>query len=383
MPMTEQGFHRLTYDDILNAQIERAKLLFGEDIETSESSTFGKILRLYCLEAAASQELAEGVYLSAFPNTAFGVGLDRVCALAGISRNPATHAQHKIAIYGTAGATIDMGFLVSAGDVVFHTLNSYTISTDGVAYAIVECNDAGTVGNVAVGDITGIVNPDADVTRIEHTSIEKLAVDVETDYELRSRFAQALSGTGSGTLDSIKGAILRVSGVETVLIEENTTDAEVDGIPAHSFRCHVLAPATAAQAIAEAIYSKKPLGIGTAGDVEMTITDAGGGNQVIRFSWTEEVSIHVKCTISTNGDYSSTIVNNIKDGIISKLSAYTNGQDVTATSLYGVVYVDGVEDVTSLTISADGATYGTDTIVIAPNEVARAIASNIEVTINE
>lgn len=36
MPLTEKGFQRKTYDDILTEQTERARLLFGEDIDTNE-----------------------------------------------------------------------------------------------------------------------------------------------------------------------------------------------------------------------------------------------------------------------------------------------------------------------------------------------------------
>ena len=37
MALTELGYERPTYDDLLEAQIERAKLLFGEDIDTNEN----------------------------------------------------------------------------------------------------------------------------------------------------------------------------------------------------------------------------------------------------------------------------------------------------------------------------------------------------------
>lgn len=383
MPLTEKGFQRLTYDDVLNTQIERAKLLFGDDIDTSEKSVFGKILRLYCLDAAENQEYTESVYLSAFPNTASGVSLDRLCPLVGISRNPATYAQHEIEITGTAGETIEMGFLVSAGDIVFHTVDNYVIGNTGTVTAIVECNEVGTIGNVAIGDINTVVNPTAYVTAIEHTDITMIGSEIETDYELRTRFQTAVSGIGSGTLEAIRGAVLRVTGVKTVLIEENATNETVNGIPPHSFLCYVHAPTSAQQAIAEAIFSKKPLGISSEGDVVSTVTDISGTEHTVKFSWTKEVNIYVKCSIDVSNGNTAEIVQEIKDSIVNKISAYTNGQDVTATSLYSNIYVDGVTDVTSLTISSDGKTYSTSAISIANNQVARTTDALIEVTINE
>lgn len=380
MPLTIQGFERLSFDDVLNLQIERAKLLFGDDIDTSEQSTFGKILRLYCLDAAENQELAEGVYLSAFPHSASGVSLDRLCPFVGITRNAADYAQHTITIKGKAGTTVPMGFLVSAGDVVFHTLNVYTVGDDGTVTVTVECNEAGTIGNVAVGDITDIVNPIADITSITHTAIAKYAQDEETDYELRNRFTQALSG-GSGTLDSIRGAVLRVQGVESALIIENSTGATVNGIAPHSFICYVLAPKSAKQDIAKAIFSKKPIGIATSGTETAIVKDVGGGDHEIKFSWTEEVNVYVKCTVIISENFSIEKEQEIKDNIVKKLATYTNGQIVTATSLYSAIYIDGVTDVTSLEISSNGTTYGTTAISIANNQVARTSADNITVAL--
>lgn len=379
MPLTDYGFQRQTYEDILDIQIERAKQLFGETIDTSSQSIFGKILRLYCLDAAKNQELAESVYLSAFPNTASGVSLDRLCPFAGITRNPATYAQHSVKITGTSGAVVEMGFLVSAGDVVFHTIDDYTIGTNGTALATVECNDSGTVGNVGLGDITDIVNPSADVTSITHTAVVKLAIDTETDYALRQRFSQTVLGQGSGTIDSIKSAILRVSGVESVLIDENSTSGTSGGLPAHSFQCYVLAPTSAKQAIAEAIFSKKPIGVTSFGRELVELQDESGVTHGVYFTFATEVTIYVKCTIKTNDAYSGESLQEIKDNIVKKLATYTNGQSVTATSLYGSIYVDGVEDVTSLTISSNGTSYSTNTISLAKSEVARTSAANIEV----
>lgn len=382
MPLTENGFERLTFEEILENQTERAKELFGEDIDTSDNSTFGKILRLFCLDAAENQELSELVYLSAFPASAKGVSLDRLVPLVGISRNPATYSEEEIIITGAADTVVPMGFLVSAGNVVFHTIQDYTIGQNGTVTAMVECNDPGTVGNVAIGAIDTIVNPTAGVTSIEHTAIIQTAVDIESDYSLRNRFAQALTVTGSGTLDAINGAILRVPGVESVYISENSTDSTVGDLPPHSFKCYVLAPVTAKQAIAEAIFDKKPVGVQTVGEVSTEVLDSGGGSHTINFEWAETVQIYVRCTIETSSSLSEDNIQEIKDNIVNKLSAYTNGQDVTATSLYSAIYIDGVSDVTSLTISSDGTAYVSDKINIGYGQVARAIADNIEVTVS-
>lgn len=383
MPLTEKGFERQTFEELVEAQTKRVKLILGEDMETSENSTYGKLLRLQCKPYAELLELAEQIYLSAFPNTAQGISLDRLCKLAGLQRNPATHSEHQIIVQGKAGTIIEMGFLVAAGDVVFHTINYYEIDSDGTVTVTVECNDAGSIGNVPVGSINKIVNPVTGVTGITHTKVLKSAVEKESDYELRKRFSQAQS-QGSGTLDSIRGAVLRVPNVESVYIEENSTGAAIESLPAHSFRCFVYAPTSARQAIAEAIFSKKPIGISTVGDVSSQVMDISGAAHTVLFSWTKEVGIYVRCRISVDKNYTDNSLQAIKDNLIDKLNRYSNGQSVTSTSLYAAIYgANGVADVTSLEISSNGTAYSTNAIVIESSEVARISADNIEVTVNE
>lgn len=383
MPLTDKGFERLTFAEILEVLTEKAKELFGDDIDTSDNSTFGKFLRLLCSDTAENQELAELVYLSAFPMTATGVNLDRIVSLVGIQRYPATYSQQQITITGTANTVVPMGFLVSAGDIIFHTAQSYTIGSGGTVEAIVICNTRGTVGNVEIGSINNVVNPTEGVESVTHTGTEKLAEDKETDFSLRNRFTASQAGTGSGTTDSITGAILRVQDVKSCFIEENDTDQTVGTLTPHSFRCYVLAPLSAKQDIAEAIFEKKPIGVNTVGSVSSTVTDKGGGEHTIKFEWTETVPIYVKCTIVPNTDYSPDSIAEIKENIVNKLSTYANNQDVTATSLYNAIYVEGVEDCPTLTISSDGTTYVSDKIAIGYTQVARSDASYIEVTVDE
>lgn len=92
------GFKRPTYAEILDAQIARAKTLFGDDIETSELTILGKYIRLNVYDIAKLYEELENVYYARFPMTATGESLDRLCVFAGITRNPATASQHILKI---------------------------------------------------------------------------------------------------------------------------------------------------------------------------------------------------------------------------------------------------------------------------------------------
>lgn len=382
MPLTDLGFERPTYDEILEKQIERAKLLFGEDIETAENTPLGKYIRLNCKDFSDCYEILETVYYSRFVDSAKGQSLDRLCPFAGISRNQATRARHKIKFTGTAGETIPGGFLLSAGEVQFYTINDYVIGEDGTVTGYVDCTEAGTVGNVGTGKINTIVESSVIVETIEHIEIVLYGDDIETDAALRIRFKEATAGSGSATADAIRGAISRVPLVESVTIIENDTENTIDGRPPNSFECYVLSPESQDQLVADAIFSKKPLGIKCVGSISNTVYDKGGRPHTVYFSRTIEKALHMKVTVNVNGMFEADGENQIKDNIAKNINALKNGETVYISSIFGYIHeIPGVVNVPSLTISEDGETYLVSDINVGEEEVARVSAQNISVTV--
>ena len=386
MGLTDLGFERPNYDDILEAQIDRAKELFGEDIDTNESTPLGKYIRLNCTDLAECWEILEKIYYARFPHTATGLSLDRLCPFAGISRNQATYATHNVIFKGTAGEYVPAGFEVSANDgsTVFHTYDALLIGEDGTVAGVVECEEAGTIGNVATGKIDTIVNPDINVESVEHLGIATYGEEIEKDVELRQRFDKSISGAGSGTKSAIEGAVSRVALVEGVVVVENDTSSTVDGIPPHAFETFVLAPESQDALIAEAIFNKKPVGIKSHGDVGVEVVDSGGASHVVKFSRTIQVDVYIQVTISVTNLFETDGVDQIKNNLVNCINNLKNDNDVYLSSLYSYIYsVTGIENVPSLELSTDGTTYSTDNITIDSSSVARVALENIEVIVNE
>ena len=383
MAVNERGYIRPSYDEILADRIALAKELFGQDIDTSEASTLGKFIRLAVQDLADAYEAQEVIYYSRFPHTATGQNLDRLMPFAGISRNAATAAEHEIEFTGTAGVEIPVGFLVgTTGDEEFYLVNPVTLGEDGKGSGIVQCTELGETGNVALGAITEIVNPSVDVSAIRHKAVETLGKETETDAELRKRFDKAIEGSGSGTSTSIRGAIMRISGVTGCLVVENSTGETVDGRPPHSFEVFVYAPSTLDQEIAETIFSRKPLGIQAVGNVSVSVQDISGGSQTIKFSRVSETVVYIKATIKTDSNFETDGVEQIKDSLTGYINGLETGEDVVFTSLYRYIFgVTGVKDVTSLTISSDGKNYSAANIAMDSSHVARVSAANIAIEV--
>lgn len=385
--LDDLGFHRPTYAELLAEQETRARQLFGDDIETGEATALGKYIRLNVYDYARLYELAEKIYYARFPNFATGVQLDRLTPFANISRNPATVARHIVEFYGIAGKTVEQGSLVATGDgVTFYTLEDVTMQDEGLglgtARVTVECTEFGTVGNVAVGEIDRMGNPNGYVREVRHIALKLLAKDAETDKALRERFHDVVKGTGSGTWEALYGALERITNVDGVVIVENDTAETVGTMPPHSFQCYVVAPNTLDKQIGQTIFDKKPIGIKPLGEVEVTVLDSAGSAHVMRFSRAIEKQISLQATIKKTTSYPEDGTEQIKTNITNLINGLSNGDDVILSRLYSAIHaVEGVAEVADLKIKAGDGAFAAANIICLPAEFARIQKENIDLTV--
>ncbi|MBR5823719.1 MAG: baseplate J/gp47 family protein [Paludibacteraceae bacterium] len=382
----ETGYVRPTYDELLTLRIEEAKEFFGDDIDTSNSSPLGKYIRLGVKHLAEAFEGQEQIYYARFPHTATGQSLDRLMPFANISRNAATRAEHEIRLQGTPGYEVPAGFLVGTkGDETFFLVNPVVLDYGGVGYdCIVQCTEFGTVGNVPLGAITEIINPDANVKIVEHINIESLGEDKESDVDLRNRFDMAIEGSSSGTALAIRGAVMRVNGVRSCIVTENDTDSvDGDGRPPHSFEVYVHAPESARLGIAEAIYSKKPLGVPSYGTSSETITDVQGNDKVVYFTPVADTSLYIRLEVATDDEFELDGVEQIKTALMSYVNGLKAGEDVIYTNLYRYIHsVNGVKDTLTLTLSTNGSSYTVGNVTANKGEVIVLDTENISIEVS-
>ncbi len=405
MGLTATGYSRPTYEDILDDLIIKAQELFGEDIETDELTAFGKFLRIIAYDRSIAEEEAELIYYSRFPNTVSGTSLDRLCPFVGISRNSAIASRYTVQVTGTAGETIDTDFLVSTeSGIEFQNLAETTIpendvDEDGNATCIitVECTEAGTDGNVDPEDITETSNTEATIESV--IGIEQIVEgeDEESDVDLRTRFSQATQGLGACNSNSIRAAVLRVSGVSYATVISNDSDSELeiggsyDNIPAHSFAVFISGSADETE-VAQAIFDAKPIGISTYGLAtsgtlddnarKITLTDDSNTEHTVYFNYVENISVDVTLTVTTNSEYEG------EDEIISNIEAFIDalavGEDFAVNELYGYIYsVAGVERVTDLSVTANSKTYDNATDYIEFAAYQKAVFGSRSVKVNE
>lgn len=408
MGLDNNGYQRPTYDDIVKAKILKAQELFGADIDTDEKTAFGKFIRIGAYDLAKAYEDIENVYYARFPNTATGDSLDRLCVFAGITRNPATYAQHIVTVYGTAGTKVEMGKLVlRSGDVTFYNIKEFEIkapattkngeTADPCVEVTLECSEPGEVGNIEkISELVNIIEGVKDV-KSGVKSLTKNGEDAETDLALRKRFAAAIEGAGSSNENAIRAALMRVPKVQSAGIVVNATDETVDGRPPRTFECYVHVPgwekipsvekSILEQEIAETIFEKAPVGIktcrtGTSG-VDKTVYDQGGHPHIIQFSKTEEVKVFVQIAVAADARFEEKGPDQIKSAIMTYINGLGVGNDVVLSALYGHIHsINGVVEVTGLKLKTEGdSEYKAESITIGEVAIAVTTANEIEVTI--
>lgn len=383
MPLTSKGFERLTYNDIVNKKIQKAKEFFGEDIDTSELTPLGKFIRINAFDLAEAEEESEYIYYSIFPNTASGVSLDRLCAFVGITRNPAVASEYKVEVSGTVGNIVPIGFLVGNNSGMnFYSIEEKTIDNNGKCEIRVCCTQTGTDGNVMADTITKIINPVAGITAVK--GIERISdgSNDETDYELRKRFETAREGAGACSEAAIKAALVRIPTVTSAgVIVNDTMTTDSKGRPPFSFECFINGGENYHNEIAETIYNKKPIGIKTYGSINVTITDEGGYNHQINFSHTEKVNVKVYVTIKTDSSFEGdTGVEEIKNNLKTYIDNLGVGESVIVSSLYGKIHsVSGVEEVTALELSKNNTSPSSENINVEEWEIVNCADVDVEV----
>ena len=201
---------------------------------------------------------------------------------------------------------------------------------------------------------------------------------IETDSELRSRYAAAKFQDSVNTYEAIYAAILKLDGVEQVVIYENETDTAFVSppVPAHSFYTIVLGGNS--NEIAQTIWDNKPAGIGTAGTT-YTVVDSMGVEHDIKFGRPTDVPIYIDVEVTAQSDYPSDGDDQIKNAIIAHIDALGIGEDVIYSRLYTPINSVAGHYVNTLTLDTAATPVATSNLTIDYFERATITAANINV----
>lgn len=374
--LTDAGFRRPTYAELLDALEYKARELFGTKANLTVRSPLGIFLRIYAWMLNLLFTTLEDVYNSRFIDTAVGASLYNLGRAIGLRLLGAQKAVGYLTFTGEDGAEVPEGFLAETTAGMQYVTVSSGVIRDGEVTLPATAVSSGPDGNTLEGTITTITNPKLGIETVTNVKPFEGGRNIETDAEFRERYYKSVDFAGGVNIDAIVAEIYEsVEAVIAVTGDENDTD-EVDdhGLPPHSFE--VVAYGGLDEDIAQAIFRRKAAGIQTFGNTTVAVISATGRTYDIHFSRPAPVYIWVEITdLVTNQHFPLDGIEQIKNNVVAFIGGNIRGglnigeSVIQVTIPKEVLKVSGVVDF-NLRISSDGEHFGWSNIEIAAREKA-------------
>ena len=412
---------------------------FGQSIDLSPSGPFGQLIGILSERIAELWNLGQTMDTALNPDAATGPDLDKVCAITGTIRLPATRSAVTLTLTGTPGSTVSAfvgsvvatkarfdtltnGTLVAAtawagstvtavGARVTNASNIYLCTTAGTTAAsggptgtsstitdgtaVWRYLGAGTAfvdiaasaeltGPVVAlsGTLTTIETPTAGVSNVINILDAVPGTNLETDAAVRLRRESELRGSGKAALEAIRSAVLLTSGIISAKVFENTTDVvDSNGNAPHSVE--VLVQGATDLVAATAIFQSVAAGINTVGNTSAVVTDSQGFTHTVGFSRPVIKPIYVILNVTVDPlVFAATGPTLIKAAVAAFGNLSVPGKDAVSSSIGAQAFtIPGVLDVTSTLIGLINPPTTSATVSVALRELATYDTSRIVVNV--
>lgn len=379
------GISAPTYAEVLDYLQTQYRAIYGADIYLGNDSQDGQFLAIIASAINDSNAAAVAVYNSFSPATAQGNGLSSNVKINGISRLVASASTVDLLIVGQVGTVITNGIVSDANDNYSWLLPAtVTIPLAGEIAVTATCAEVGAI-TAQSNTLTKIKTPTFGWQTVNNPSDAVPGNPVESDAELRVRQALSVAVPSQTIFEGIVGSVANVTGVTRIKGYENDTDTtDANGIPAHSIA--IIAEGGDAQTIFETIAEKKTPGTGTFGTLSTTVIDAVNSVHIVRFSRPTILDIKVAMTIEPQAGYSASVLPFIKAAVLDFINALEIGESLIYSKIYVPANLSNsalgeTYNITALTIAVGAGAPGTANVVVAYNEAAQIIDTDIVITV--
>lgn len=434
--VTNEGFDAPTLGDLLTQLNGVWRSVFGAAVNVAARSRHGQLIAGFAGPLSEAWKIGQDL-ATVFSNPA-GVMLDSMAKLTNTFRRSATKSAAVLTLTGTPTTVVGLGKVagVNGTTAQFATTAAATIASvtawatgqpitagarrtaNGNVYqaknagttAGAGAGPAGTGNNIADNDIfwlflgagTGAVDVNAAATvtgpvqgysgtiTVISTPVSGWAGvnnvldaapgdDAEQDPRFRVRRDQEVAGQGKSPLDAIRAQLLRVTGVTSAVVFENTLDVTTDGIAAHGIEAMVEGGLD--QDLANTIFASDAGGIETSGTTSMTVVDSAGNSHTVKFSRPAEVDIYIAIALSVDARrYPADGDAQVADALAAAGDALRVGYDVfNGTFVAAAMKIPGVLNFTTCFVGTAPSPVAA-TVVISPRQRAAFDTSRVAVT---
>ena len=297
--LNESGLIVMSLPELTASITTSLQTIYGSDINVDSNSPDGQMIGIYSQTAIDQREVLLDIYNMFSVENSYGVNLDNLVSLNGITRTGATYTSAPVAITVDRALTLPaLTFLLqdSAG-FQWALAAEYTFGAAGTATLTFNCTTPGAVSpgaNTIIQQATAVVG----VTGVNNPSIAAVVIGVneQTDADLKITRAKSFKLAAQGPSAAITAALL-AAGASDAIVYENNTAGTVGVIPANSIYVIVNPASIFASQIAYAIANKKMPGTGMYG--AQTYYTPMGANVWSTMKWDNAVAqaLYVKATL--------------------------------------------------------------------------------------
>ncbi len=382
MPLTETGYERPIQTEIAADIAADQRGTISAQLDVSESTAIGNLNAIFADQAAQAFEAIEEAYNGHDPDNATDDRMVAIALLTGTVRRAAQPGTVTITCTFTDTLVYDAGDLAvhAQDDPTNRWVNRDEIETTPGSQDVVFVSDGtGSDFVAAAGTLTVIASPINGFSAATNAEDATPGRDLEEIEDLRQRRELELALGGSGTVDAIRADVLELDGVIECLVEENTTDATVGVLTPHSLRVVVWdgdPGAVPDDDIAQVIFESGPAGIVTIGTEVGTAVRSDGSTATRNFERATVLDIYVSADISSTVGVAA---DDVKAAIQAAMPSLIGG-DVIFNKVLAATFIDGVDDVPTLTIGTAPSPVGTSNVAVANTEIAQIDLANIILT---
>lgn len=385
--VTPEGFNRKLLENVLDELTDDQRSTLSPNINTSAASPHGQLNATFARQCAELWEALELAYHSYDPDKAEDDALIQISKLTGTSPSAATHSRVKCTVNLDNGTTLvrDSHF----ANVLGNSAARFTIEADYTAVVTGNVDlffIAEETGAVAAnsGTLTVISTGPVGWNSVTNSLDAVLGQPADDDDRLRARRERELARAGSATAKAVKADVeaITIEGgrpVQSCLVVENDTDVDgINGLPRHTIEVVVNdSPTIDNNTIAQVIFDSRSGGIGTAGSVTASATDALGDPHTIKFSRPLDRPIYLTFTISYGPGYVGDL--QFASNVVVALDAdQGQGEDVFQWTVELAGRQSGVKNL-NVTLGFAASPTGESDLVIAARELATFDTSRVVV----
>lgn len=438
--LTAAGLTTQTEAEIFAELLASVRATFGTNLTQAASKVLGNLCAVIAERESLCHEAILASHQALDPDAAEDAAQDSLCALTGTVREAASKSTVTLTMTGTNGTALSTGRQVSVDDteeafvtLALATIASLTAWAGATAYVVGNrrsnasrsyiCTTAGTSagaggptttataitdgtvvwrylgeGTAAVdvaaeaqvtgavqaisGSITTIETPVAGWSSVINLLDATPGTARESNASLRIRRELELFTQADAVLGAIYAAVLRVDGVTSATVFQNTSISTQDSIPGKAIEAVVLGGTN--QDIIDALFASVAAGIETYGNTAGVATDPNGDSQSVEFSRPVEVPTYITATITKDAKVFPADGNDLVEAaIVAAGDLYAVGKDLTASAVVAMIFgaCAGVLDVPTVYIGTAPSPVTSATIAISKRQLATFDTSRINLTL--